>query len=348
MFGKIKQKIYQSFDPLTQKRIRNFKRIRRAYYSFWILAFAFIVSVFAEGIANDSPLMVTYKGDFFFPVVKTYPATLFGGANEVEPNFKKIAPEIEEHGFILPPLIWWGYNESNRDLNSYPSPPGIENWLGTDDRGRDVFVRILYGFRLSMVFAIITLVFALILGTCIGGLQGFFGGKLDLLGQRFVEMWVSLPPIFVVILIVNVFEPNVLWLMLIIVAFLWVSAQYYIRGESLRLKNKDFAKAATSFGASKLEVFFKHIVPNAVTPMVTLAPFIMNQSILFLSFLDYLGLGVQPPTASIGELLRQGRDNFLTAWWLGFFPFIALVATLILLNFVGEGVRKAFDPRANI
>ena len=338
--------IYEKLDPLTQKRVRSFKRMRRAYLSLWILSIAFVVSGFAEMIANNNPLFVYYKGDFYFPFAVTYDATEFGGSSAVEPNYKKIKETIEKDGFMIPPPIWWGYNESNGFLDSYPAGPNSYNLMGTDDRGRDVFVRVLYGFRLSMIFAIVTLFFALILGTCIGGLQGFFGGKFDLLGQRFVEMWVSLPPIFVVILVVNIFEPNVFWLMLIIVAFLWVSAQYYIRGESLRLKNKDFAKAASSFGASKLNVFFKHIVPNAITPMVTLAPFIMNQSILFLSFLDYLGLGVQPPTASIGELLRQGRDNFLTAWWLGFFPFLALVITLILLNFIGEGVRKAFDPRA--
>ena len=177
-------------------------------------------------------------------------------------------------------------------------------------------------------------------------MQGFFGGAIDLVGQRFVEIWVSLPPIFVVILIVNVLQPNILVLLLTISAFSWVSAQYYIRGECLRLKNLDYAHAAKTFGASRWEIFRSHIIPNSITPMITLMPFIMNQSILFLSFLDFMGLGVQAPTASIGELLRQGRENFLEAWWLAFFPFGVLVFTLLLLSFVGEGVRKAFDPRA--
>lgn len=280
------------------------------------------------------------------PVVKTYKGTDFDGPFIVEPNYKEIKEQIEKHGFMIEPLIWWGYNESNRELDNYPSPPSSTNLLGTDDRGRDVLVRILYGFRLSVGFAIAALICAMILGTLIGGLQGFFGGKLDLFGQRFVEMWVSLPSIFVIILVVNVFEPSVFLLMVCMVAFLWIGTQYYVRGECLRLKNKDFALAAASFGASKWQIFTSHIVPNAITPMVTLAPFVMNQAILFLSFLDYIGLGVQPPTASLGELLRQGRDNFLNAWWLAFYPFFALVGTLLLLNFIGEGVRKAFDPRA--
>jgi microcin C transport system permease protein len=247
---------------------------------------------------------------------------------------------------MVTPLIWWGYNESNPNLAKYPAAPNRENWLGTDDRGRDVFVRLLYGFRLSMFFAIVAFVFSLTLGILVGGLQGFFGGKFDLFGQRLVEMWDSLPAIFVVILVVNVFEPTVFWLIVTIVAFLWVPAQYYIRAETLRLRNREFAKAATSFGASHLYVFFQHIVPNAITSMVTLAPFLMNRAILFLAILDYLGLGVRPPAASLGEIMRQGRDNFLNAWWLGLYPFTVLVVTLILLNFVGEGVRKAFDPRA--
>lgn len=338
--------IYNKLNPLAQKRVRNFKKIRRARFSLVIVSIAFLLSLFAEIIANSKPLMVSYQGEWFFPVFKTYQAKQFGGTGLVEPQYKEIKNKIKENGFIIPPPIWWGYNESNTKIDSYPSPPSMDNMLGTDDRGRDVFVRILYGFRLSMGFAIIALIFALILGTLVGGLQGFFGGKLDLLGQRAVEMWVSLPSIFVIILVVNVFEPSVFLLMCCMVAFLWIGTQYYVRGECLRLKQKDFAVAAQSFGASKWQIFKSHIVPNAITPMVTLAPFVMNQAILFLSFLDYMGLGVQPPTASLGELLKQGRDNFLNSWWLAFYPFLALVLTLLLLNFIGEGVRKAFDPRA--
>jgi len=302
----------------------------------------------AELIANDKPLMFSYQNQYYFPIFKVYKGTEFGMNTEVEPDYKKFSEIIRQDGWVLEPPIWWGYNESNKDLDSYPAGPNPANWFGTDDRGRDVFVRLLYGFRISMIFAIVTLFFSMTLGTLMGGLQGFMGGKVDLIGQRFVEVWVSLPYLFMVILIVNVFEPNLLILILILASFSWMGTSYYMRAECLRLKNQEFALAAQSLGATRLQVFFSHIVPNSITPLVTLAPFIMSMSIASLSFLDYMGLGVQPPTASIGELLKQGRSNFLFAWWLAVCPFMVLVSTLVLINFVGEGTRKAFDPRANV
>lgn len=337
------------FDPLTMKRFRRFWSIRRARLSLMVLTVMYGVCLFAELLANNKPLMISYKGDLFFPVFKVYKGTQFGLDTEFQPDYKELEAGIKEAGgWMLRPPIWWGYNESNRDLESYPAGPNKENWLGTDDRGRDVFVRLLYGFRISVTFAIVTLICALILGTLIGGMQGFFGGRWDLIGQRFVEVWVSLPYIFMVILIVNVFEPGLAVLVGILAVFSWMTTSYYMRAECLRLKNQEFALAAVSLGATRTQVFFQHIVPNAITPLVTLAPFIMSLSIAALSFLDYMGLGVQAPTASIGELLRQGRNNFLNAWWLALFPFVTLVSTLILINFVGEGVRTAFDPRASV
>ncbi|MFK7873585.1 MAG: ABC transporter permease subunit [Oligoflexales bacterium] len=336
----------QRYDPLFYKRMKRFVGIGRARRALILLCIGFVLSLFAEIIANKNPLVVSYKGSLYFPFLTVYQGHDFGWDSVIEPQYKDQKEEIVSHGWYLPPLVWWGVNESNDALDRYPSPPGVDNWLGTDDRGRDVFVRLLYGFRLSMMFAVFTLFVALFLGTMIGGLQGFFGGLVDLIGQRFVEIWVSLPPIFVVILIVNVLQPNLWVLLLTISAFSWISAQYYIRGESLRLKNMDYTHAAKTFGSTRWQIFKNHIVPNAMTPMITLIPFVMNQSILFLSFLDFMGLGVQAPTASIGELLRQGRENFLEAWWLAFFPFFILVVTLLLLSFVGEGVRQAFDPRA--
>ena len=338
--------IYRRLDPLTQKRIRMFQSLKRSRISLWLLSIGFLVSLLANVVANDKPVFVWYEGKAYFPVAKVYKAHTFGGEGEVEPDYKALKDSINKQGLLIPPLIWWGMNESNSELNDYPGEPSKQNLLGTDDRGRDVFVRLLYGFRTSILFAVFALVTSLLLGTFVGGLQGFFGGKLDLIGQRFVEIWTSLPTIFVIILVVNIFEPSVPILMLVMVAFLWISSQYYIRGECLRLKNKDFALAATSFGASKWQVFTQHIIPNAITPIVTIAPFTMNQAILFLSFLDFMGLGVQAPTASLGELLLQGRTNFFNAWWLALYPFLTLVILLLLLNFVGEGVRKAFDPRA--
>jgi microcin C transport system permease protein len=343
-----KAAVFNFLDPLTQKRIRKFKNIKRSYYSLIILVVFFVMSLAAEIIANDKPLAVQYNGKWFFPIVKVYQGTDFGLDSILEPDYKEIVDHIMKDGTMLTPPVWWGYNESNKQLDSFPAPPGKENWLGTDDRGRDVFVRIIYAFRLSLAFALFTVVASLTIGILVGGVQGFFGGKVDMIGQRGVEIWVALPAIFVVILVVNVLEPSILVLMGIIASFSWAPASYYIRSECLRLKNKDFAVAAKSLGASQFQLFFSHIVPNALTPMVTLAPFIMTGSIFFLSFLDYMGLGVQAPTASLGELLRQGRENFIRAWWLAFYPFIALVGTLMLLNFIGEGVRKAFDPRSGV
>ena len=343
------KKFFEKYiDPLTRKRIKKFLQIKRSVISLLVISFVFTLSLFSELIANDSPLVVSYKGEIFLPVFNIYKGTDFGLDTEFEPNYKDLAPSIREHGWLLPPPIWWGYNESNRDLDKYPSAPHAKNWLGTDDRGRDVFVRLLYGFRISIGFAIITLLCSMTLGTLLGGTQGFFGGKFDLIGQRFVEIWVSLPYLFMVILIVNIFEPSLAVLVMVLAIFSWMPTSYYMRAECLRLRNQEFAMAATSLGATRMQVFFSHIVPNAITPLVTLAPFIMSLAVASLAFLDFMGLGVQAPTASLGELLKQGRNNFLFAWWLAVFPFLTLVTTLILINFIGEGVRKAFDPRATI
>lgn len=343
-----KQRLLSFFDPITRKRIEKFLQIKRSKYSLIIMTIAFVLSLFAELIANDKPLMVNHQGSLYFPVLKIYKGTDFGLNSALEPDYKRDQKYFRDNGWILEPLIWWGYNESNDKLAKYPAPPGKKNWLGTDDRGRDVFVRLLYGFRISMMFGLVTLFFALLLGTFIGGAQGFFGGKVDLIGQRMVEIWVSLPYLFVLILVVNIFEPSLLILVLILAAFTWINTSYYMRAECLRLKNQEFVMVAQSLGASKVQTFFTHVIPNAITPLVTVAPFVLSMSITVLAFLDYLGLGVQAPTASIGELLKQARNNFLFAWWLGLYPFITLVTTLLLINFVGEGVRKAFDPRANV
>lgn len=337
------------FDPLTAKRIRKFLHIKRSFYSLIILFLVYGISLFAEVVANDKPLVIASDSGWYFPAFKVYKGTDFGLTTPFEPNYKDLGKSLKEKGAtVIKPLIYWGYNESNRNLYSYPAPPGKDNWLGTDDRGRDVFVRLLYGLRISLSVAIVTLLCAVIIGTLIGGTQGFFGGKLDLVGQRLVEVWVSMPYLFMVLLIVSVFEPSIMVLVFLLAAFSWMPASYYMRAECLRLKNQEFAVAAKALGASRMQVFFDHIIPNALTPLVTLAPFIMSMSVSTLSFLDYMGLGVQPPTASIGELLKQGRDNFISSWWLAAYPFLALVTILVLINFIGEGVRKAFDPRATI
>ncbi|MEM7589058.1 MAG: ABC transporter permease subunit [Myxococcota bacterium] len=335
-------------DPITRKRIERFKGVKRSYYALLILSTLYIISLGAELIANDKPLFISHNKRWYFPVFQTYKRADFGQNAQTQPDYKTLRKELTGNTTFITPPVWWGYNESNPHLQRYPAAPHADNWLGTDDRGRDVFVRLLYGFRISMTFALVTLFFALLLGTFVGGIQGFLGGAVDILGQRFVEMWVSLPYLFVIILVVNIFEPSMIVLIAVLASFSWMNASYYMRAECLRLKNQEFVLAAESLGAGPMRVFLSHIIPNAIAPMVTLAPFIMNLSVASLSFLDYMGLGVQPPTASIGELLKQGRENFLLAWWLAVYPFSVLVGTLVLINFVGEGVRKAFDPRASV
>ncbi|MCY4380232.1 MAG: ABC transporter permease subunit [Proteobacteria bacterium] len=307
----------------------------------------FLISLPIELFCHSDPLLVKYKGEFFFPLLKTYKATDFGGYALGSPDYKALQSEIESHGFMIVPVIWWGSNETNMKPDRYPAPPSFDNWLGTDDRGRDVFVRLIYGFRLSMILALFCLFVASFIGIFWGGAQGYFGGKIDLIAQRFVETWQSLPALFVMLLISHLFEPSIEVLLVCLAAFLWIAPQYYIRGECLKVKGATFVQVARSLGASEWRIFTCHVIPNALTPLITLAPFIMNQSILFLAFLDYLGLGVQAPTASLGELLRQGKENMLYAWWLCFYPLLTVTLTLLLLNFVGDGVRQAFDPKAS-
>lgn len=332
-------------STVTRRRWQAFWQIRRSRWALLCISGMILVSLPAEFLANSKPLVISYEGRWYFPVVRHYSGTEFGGDSIVSPDYKAIRAHIESRGWMITPPVFWGSNESNPAPELYPSPPSAQNWLGTDDRGRDVFVRLLYGFRLSMLLGLFSLLVAALLGVIVGGIQGFLGGKVDLAGQRIVEMWTSLPALFILILIAHLFEPSAAMLMLCLAAFLWVPAQYYIRGECLKTKNLAFVMVAESLGASKLRQFWHHVLPNSLTPLITLAPFIMNQAILSLSFLDYLGLGVPAPTASLGEMLRQGKEHILHSWWLTCYPLALLTLSLLMLNFVGDGIRAAFDPR---
>lgn len=334
-------------SPVTRKRLRTFMAIRRSRYALMIIMMMFMMSLPAEFIANSRPLMVVFEGQVYFPVLVNYKGTDFGQDQIVPPDYKALRSHIESRGWMITAPVFWGPNESNLHPDRYPSPPSSQNWLGTDDRGRDVFVRLLYGFRLSMILALFALIVAAALGVLVGGLQGFLGGKVDLFGQRLVEIWTSLPALFILILISHLFEPSVPILMVCLAAFLWVPAQYYIRGECLKTKGLDYVLVSESLGASKMRVFWSHVLPNSISPLITLTPFIMNSSILTLSFLDYLGLGVQAPTASLGEMLRQGKEHILHSWWLTCYPLSVLTVSLLMLNFVGDGIREAFDPRSH-
>lgn len=328
---------------IKDPRWSSFLRNRRAVCSLVLVATLTILSCGAELLANSVPLMLVTKGNVFFPVFKTYAATEFGFDSPIEPDYKKM--NLGEDGWALWPPIRWGFNESNVELSTFPGPPSAENLLGTDDRGRDLLSRLIYGFRVSMAFGIANLILAVVIAVIVGGIQGYFGGLIDFVGQRTLEIWSALPYLYVLVMLISIFQPGIAVLILAEVLFVWINLSYYVRAEYLKLRNLDFVLAAQNLGSSSWRIIIRHIFPNSMTPIVTFAPFILGQAIVDLAMLDFLGLGVPAPTASLGELLRQGRQYFMNSWWLAVFPFGALVGTMIMLNFIGEGVREAFDPR---
>jgi len=337
--------------PMSQRRWRSFKANRRGYVSAWIFLIVFVLSLFAELIANDRPIMVYYQGSLYFPVIKVYPETAFGGEFRTEAAYRQLDVRklIEgQGGWMLWPPIRYSYRTVNFALRvPAPSPPTMENLLGTDDQGRDVLARVIYGFRISVVFGLALTLFASVIGIAAGGIQGYFGGWTDLLAQRFVEIWNGLPNLFLLIILASVVEPNFLWLLGIMVLFGWTSLVGVVRAEFLRARNFDYVRAARSMGAGNLYIMRRHVLPNAMVAALTFMPFILNGSITTLTSLDFLGFGLPPGSPSLGELLAQGKDN-VQAPWLGLTAFFTLAVTLSLLIFVGEAVRDAFDPRKSV
>jgi microcin C transport system permease protein len=321
---------------------------------------AYVVSFLLPVLANSSALVVKYQGRYFFPIAKYYPASEFGLNEFGEPNYralKKSFADAGEGNWVLMPLYPYGPNESLLDLSeSPPNPPSREHVLGTDDRGRDVLVRLAYGFNVSITFAILVTVVGLVIGVAIGSLLGYFGGRLDILGQRGIEIWSSLPFLYTIIIISSIvvpiylpgrgplFQPSFWLLVVILAAFDWMGITYYVRGEFYREKAKDYVGAAIATGMSAPGIIFGQILPNALTPVVSFAPFMVVASISALVALDFLGFGLPAPTPSWGELIGQGMEN-LTKWWLVFYPLGALFLTLLLVVFIGEAVREAFDPK---
>lgn len=328
---------------LKDPRWRSFLRNRRAVFSLVVVTLLTVLSCGAELLANYAPLVLVSKGKVFFPVFKTYSGTDLGFDSPVEPDYKKL--QLGPDDFAVWAPIRWGYNESNVDLATFPGPPSADNYLGTDDRGRDLLARLIYGFRVSMAFGLANLVLAVVIAVLVGGAQGYFGGLVDFFGQRTLEIWSALPYLYVLVLLISIFQPGLGVLILAEVLFVWINLSYYVRAEYLKLRKLDFVLAAENLGSSSWRIIARHIFPNSLTPIVTFAPFILGQAIVDLAMLDYLGLGVPAPTASLGELLRQGRQYFMNSWWLAVYPFGVLVGTMIMLNFIGEGVREAFDPR---
>ncbi len=345
--GRNKRLLGLRITPLTERRWRNFRTNRRGYWSLWIFAVLFFFSLFAEFIANDKPILVQFDGDWYVPVFVAYPETDFGGVFETEAEYRdpEVQELIEEKGWILWPPIRYSYQTINLDLDvPAPAPPSAENWLGTDDQGRDVVARLIYGFRISVLFGLVLTLFSSIIGVVAGAVQGYFGGWTDLLFQRFIEIWSGLPVLFLLIIMASMFEPN-FWILLgILLLFSWMSLVGVVRAEFLRARNFDYVRAARALGVDNLTIMFKHLLPNAMVASLTLLPFVLNASITTLTSLDFLGFGLPPGSPSLGELLAQGKAN-LQAPWLGITVIIVLAVMLSLLIFVGEAVRDAFDPR---
>ncbi|WP_185961422.1 ABC transporter permease [Telmatospirillum sp. J64-1] len=334
--------------PVTGRRLRSFRANRRGFWSLWLFLVIFVVTLFAEFVANDRPLLVRYQGDLYFPVVQDYPETTFGGDFLSFTDYRD--PYIQEQitqagGWMLWPPIRYSYQTINYELEEpAPSPPTSENWLGTDDQGRDVLARLIYGLRISILFGLALTVVSSVIGIAAGAVQGYFGGWVDLFFQRFLEIWGGLPQLFILIIVSSIIVPGFWTLLGVLVLFSWTQLVGVVRAEFLRARNFDYVRAARALGMSDGKIILKHVLPNAMVATLTFTPFILNGSIVALTALDFLGLGLPPGSASLGDLLRQGKEN-LQAPWLGITGFVAVALILSLLVFVGEAVRDAFDPR---
>lgn len=334
-------------SPLTRRRLQNFRANRRGFWSLWIFLVLFVVSLGAELIANDKPILVRYDGAFYFPAFVSYPETTFGGDFPTEADYRDpfVRQQIEEKGWMIWPLIPFSYNTVNLDLAvPAPAPPSADNWLGTDDQGRDVLARLIYGFRVSVLFGLTLTILSSIVGVAAGAVQGYFGGLVDLGFQRFIEIWSSMPQLYMLIILASFIEPSFWILLVFMLLFSWMSLVDVVRAEFLRGRNFDYVRAAKALGVSDIVIMFRHVLPNAMVATLTFLPFILNGSITTLTSLDFLGFGLPPGSASLGELLAQGKAN-LQAPWLGITAFVTLAVMLSLLIFIGEAVRDAFDPR---
>jgi len=358
-------------SPLNRRRWQNFKTNRRGYVSLWVFLILFITSLFAEFIANDRPYFISFEGRWYFPVFVNYPETTFGGEFETaadyrDPYLQKLI--AEKGGTMIWPPIRYSYNTHNLDLPTpAPSPPtwmlteaqckevverkhlngcsDLEyNWLGTDDQGRDVLARIIYGFRISVLFGLILTAISSIIGVAAGAIQGFFGGWVDLLFQRFIEIWTAIPSLYLLLIISSVLVPGFFVLLGILLLFSWVSLVGLVRAEFLRARNFEYVQAARALGVSNKVIMFRHLLPNAMVATITFLPFIVSSSVAALTSLDFLGFGLPPGSPSLGELLAQGKGN-IQAPWLGITAFCTVALMLSLLIFIGEAVRDAFDPR---
>jgi microcin C transport system permease protein len=340
-------RVGRRWSPLTRRRLQNFRANRRGFWSLWLFSALFGLSLVAEVIANDRPLVVRYDGAFYVPIVRTYPETTFGGAFPTEAVYRDpaVGALIRERGWLLWPPIPFRYDTINYDLAvPAPAPPSRVNWLGTDDQGRDLTARLIYGFRISVLFGLTLTLLSSVIGVVAGAVQGYFGGLTDLLFQRFIEIWSGLPVLYLLIILASIVEPTFGWLLGLMLLFSWMSLVGVVRAEFLRARNFDYVRAARALGVRDRVIMFRHVLPNAMVATLTFLPFVLSGSITTLTSLDFLGFGLPPGSPSLGEILAQGKAN-LQAPWLGITGFVVLAVMLSLLVFIGEAVRDAFDPR---
>ena len=334
-------------SPIMQARLQRFKANRVGFGCLIIFSMIFVLSLAAELIANDKPLLVSYQQQLYLPVFKAYPETTFGGVFETEADYQDPAVHalIQEHGWAVWPIIRYAYQTPNLELTvPVPSQPTSDNWLGTDDQGRDVLARILYGLRVSLLFGFALTLASAVLGMMVGAIQGYYGGWIDLIGQRILEVWGGLPMLFMVMILVSMFTPNVYWLFFIMLLFGWPTLVGLVRAEFLRARHLDYVSAARSLGVPDHNIILRHILPNAMSSSLSQLPFMLTANITALTALDFLGYGLPPDAASLGELLLQGKNN-LNAPWLALSGFFTLAIVLSLLIYIGEATRDAFDPR---
>ncbi len=334
-------------NPIWQARLNRFRQNRLGVISLILFLVIFVICMAANVIANDKPLLVKFDDEFFVPVARAYPETAFGGIFETEANYKDPAVQelINAKGFMVIPPIAFADQTPNVELGlPYPAPPNAQNWLGTDDQGRDVLARILYGMRVSLLFGMALTLAGAVIGIVVGAVQGYYGGWVDLAGQRFMEVWGGMPQLFMIIILVSLFSPSIALLFAMMLLFGWMGLVGLVRAEFLRARNFDYVRAARNLGVSDPQIMFRHILPNALASSLSQLPFMLTANIVALTALDFLGYGLPPGSPSLGELMVQGKNN-LDAPWLALSGFFSLTIVLSLLIFIGEALRDAFDPR---
>ena len=334
-------------NPVWQRQWQAFRSNKRGYWALWIFVTLFVLSLGAELIANEKPLLVSYDNELYVPVFNTYPETTFGGFFESETNYRDpvVKDLINNKGWMIWPPIRYSYNTINYDLTvPAPAPPSAENWLGTDDQGRDVLAGLIYGFRISVLFGLVLTILSSIVGIIVGAIQGYYGGWLDLSGQRFLEIWSSMPTLYLIIIISSFVVPSFWTLLVILLLFSWMALVDLVRAEFLRCRNMDYVRAAHAMGIRTPVIMFRHMLPNAMVATLTFLPFILNSAVVTLTSLDFIGFGMPPDAPSLGRLVGQGKAN-LHAPWLGISVFATLTLMLTLLVFIGEAIRDAFDTR---